>query len=150
MQKANSYTDMLNAMPAKIRNRFLSLAKFTYETVQEYQESHGIPKRRRLRRDAIQTIQVSVFVFVLRKFLEDGTRATEYAVKTFESIGVKGFAVGETVFAGNNENVQMGRILACKLERTIKKTVLWSFIADARSINELIGAMTKDVLKREQ
>jgi len=43
MQKANSYTDMLNAMPAKIRNRFLSLAKFTYETVQEYQESHGIP-----------------------------------------------------------------------------------------------------------
>lgn len=147
MSEEISYKKLLDAMPGKIRNRFLSLAKYTFEIVREYQDERGMLKRKRLKRDSIRVIQIAVFVFVLRKFFEDGSRAAKYAVRAFREIDVDGFTVGEILFSGNNENVRMGKILSQKLEQALGETSLWSSIISASSTRSLVNTLTEEALE---
>ena len=142
-----TYKELLAAMPGGIRGRFLSLGRYVRDLVDEYQDKHQVPKRLRLRGDSLQSVQLAVLVYSLRKFLYDGAFAAEYAVTALKIVDVSGFMVGGTEFAEGNENVSLGRTIAKRLEDAVREAPFWPHAESAQNMGSLVEALTKEALE---
>jgi len=120
--------DIRQQLPIRLKRRFDSIGAFVASVVTGMEEEKGVPKKRRLPASVKSDISLLVFVFSLRQFLREGSRAAEAAAKESIRLGLSGFQVGEQVFEPGNDNTLRGQRLS---------EALWEQIKDQRIRNLL-------------
>jgi hypothetical protein len=136
----NNYS-FLNGAPKFITNRFNSVNKYVWETLfpeQTRKELIGKKDSKKARKVEFTRLRgisneasTVVFIFLLNKFFNDGSKAAMHAVDTFKDLNVEGFYIGSNYFSDRNDKVMQGEIIAKKLidslgESPAKKIVLES------------------------
>lgn len=109
-----------------MKRRFDSIGSFVSSVVSSIEDKNGVPKKQRLSASTKSDITLLVFIFSLRHFLQEGSRAAASATNEAVALGLSGFSVGQQVFEPENDNVMRGERLA---------QGLWSQIQDQRIKN---------------
>jgi hypothetical protein len=79
-----------------------------------------------------------VFIFLLRRFFNEGTRAAAQAVDTLKGVGIPALQIGSKTFTERNENVMMGEELAKNMIASIKDQKLLELIDNSFSASDII------------
>lgn len=113
---------MIENMPKFARDRFYHLRSFVRTELfprKVFLDGYGARKSQPERdeykgkvKDLVDEATVVIFVFLMRKFLSEGTVMAEETVDLLEHLGIQGFSVGSVDYQGRNENVTMGRHLS--------------------------------------
>lgn len=119
--------DVLNKLPPNLRSRVAWGSHFVTEFVKEREKDLAI--RRRMPKDELNALQVIFTIWLLERFLRDGTRAAKKAVSAFAEPGVPGFQVGQAVFKEGSDEVSNGEHLADEL-RTLFAAPEWFDLLD--------------------
>jgi hypothetical protein len=130
------YSDLIDLLPRRLKNRFESIGVFVDAVVQEREDS--IPKERHLKSNDVGTIKLAVLIFALQEFFREGSSAAIRAVDEFKTLGVPGFKVGSSLFEGRNENVMRGYELAEALRRAVGDPEVLSAIDHASRMRDLV------------
>ncbi|MGZ0017750.1 hypothetical protein [Yeosuana sp. AK3] len=133
--------NFLNGASKFITNRFNSVNKYVWENLfpeQTRKELIGKKDSKKARKEEFARLRgisnetsIVVFIFLLNKFFNDGSKAAKHAVDTFKGLNVEGFYIGNNYFSDRNDKVMQGEIIAKKLidslgESPAKKLVLES------------------------
>jgi hypothetical protein len=92
----------------------------------------------------METMTIIAFVYTLRTFLEDGTRAARQAVRAFGDLGVRRFDIGSASFYEGSEDVERGRVLAEALMESISDDKVRDWIYGSRSLSQLVRKMVDE------
>lgn len=111
-----SLRSIQDALPLTIRRRFEWVGSYVTDFVASREENMSAEAKLTGRQQ--QVLKLVMFVWLLDRFLRDGSRAAEHAVDEFARLNVPGFQVGTTTFSGRNEAVLMGQHLADALRKS--------------------------------
>lgn len=129
-----SVKDLTKAIPVTLRMRVVWGSRFVTEFVREREE--GLPKSRRLSKEKMNALQVIFTIWLLDRFLRDGTRAAEKAVSEFAELDVPGFQVGGVTFMKGNDEVENGKRLADDLRALIRSPEWFSLLDTAATVTK--------------
>lgn len=116
-------TDFVRRLPYKLQSRFESLGRFVRSVIEELEFENRTDKSTRIDRGKVQDIEVVVFAITLESFFRAGTQVASSAVQAFDTLDMRGFVVGTTVFEGENENVLRGSVLASDLRSRLEESI---------------------------
>lgn len=134
-------------MPRYLSNRFLSLNKYVWDNLfpegkfnELSKDSNKQRKKRKIKylRETANEASLVVFIFSIKNFFDEGTKAATSAVDTFKELQVSGFKIGNTFFSERNENVLKGSVLAMELLNEIQNSELKALISNSRTMTEII------------
>jgi hypothetical protein len=141
--------DMPLGVPRFLSKRFQNL--YTYVWGKLYSESYlkrnlfnikdaeARKKRHEELRELAREVQWMVFIFLVHRFLENGTIAAEQALQTLRDIkGIKSFRIGNKRFAKGSPAVMEGRRLAKSLMKEVKSKKMKRLILRANSTTDII------------
>ncbi len=143
-----SVADIIRELPYKLQIRFNSFEGFVSGIVAE--EEHRQRQRLRFSRQNFQVIQLCAFIYTIDEFFRAGTRAARDASTLFEEFGYGGFQVGSTYFDKDNENTRRGENLANQLRADLQGTEIGQRIGAARSLNDLVATLARDLAPPEE
>jgi hypothetical protein len=132
-------SQMVAELPRQLQRRFESLGSYVKDVLERDQGPGGGG----LSRDHLAAIQLAAFVYSLREFLEEGTRAARSAAIVFESLGATRFRIGRTEFSRNNENTLLGRRLGANLVAALNDPELLRIMERATSLTSFIKTLGK-------
>jgi len=84
------------------------------------------------------------FIFSLKQFFEEGTRAAAEAVDVFTGLGIDSFYIGKKDYSKNNINVNEGKELYEIMMNAISSIQLKNLILNSKYYSEIIDRY-KDV-----
>jgi hypothetical protein len=137
-----SANDLLQQLPASLRMRLESIVRYASAMAEEPLTGIGKPK---LSRSSVEKIRKAAIIYVLREFLQRGAHAAKSSVSTFEDLGFRGFAVGNTAFTRNSEATLRGDRLVRALDSTLRGTPLALKIRTSRNIRDFIQSLARDL-----
>lgn|GEM_PF-2243303 len=129
-----SVSEIIKQLPPSFRGRFESLGQYVKSILGEIRGSDAPP----LSINRLRFIQLIVFIYVLTRYLEEGTRAAEHAVDVSLEFGFESFSVGKTVFSKDNENTLLGRTLANRLIASIEEPSIINALGNSSNTRSLI------------
>jgi hypothetical protein len=133
---ALSLNDIVRLLPQSLRPRFQSVGSYTHDVINEVlDEQRG---KIRLSNSQIDFISCCVFIFLLDRFLNEGTAAARGAAKNFSDFGIKGFKIGQTTFTEDNENTRRGEMLAGSLKSVIGDPMVIKTIETSDTVRNLV------------
>jgi hypothetical protein len=134
--------DWTESLPRALKLRFDGLGNYVSAVLEEHSRAGT------LSRNAIRQIHIIAFIKSLDDFLREGTQAAVRAVDQFESLGVRGFRIGSEEFAGRNDAVMRGQVLADRLRNAVANDSLGRFLSMDRPLREVILQMARDLSGR--
>jgi hypothetical protein len=133
--------DIRAQLPHSLRLRLDSLGGLVNAIVSAREDQRegrqGIQTPRAVRND----MALLVFIFSLRRLLNEGTRAARLATQELTLLGVPGFEVGSEKFEKDNENVLRGQRLADEMWNAISDPLLKRVLESETSITGLIETL---------
>ncbi|NOZ45841.1 MAG: hypothetical protein GXO79_03575 [Chlorobi bacterium] len=148
----NNY-EILSGAPRFITNRFNSVNKYVWETLipeQTRKELIGKKDSKKDRKEEFARLRgisneasTVVFVFLLNKLFNDGSKAAKHAVDTFKDLDVDGFYIGSNFFSGRNEKVMQGEIIAKKLIDSLGESPAKKLVIESNYIYQIMDEYKK-------
>lgn len=89
-------------------------------------------------KEVVSEASLAIFIFLLKRFFDEGSNAAKQAVDTFAELGIEGFQIGSKYFSGRNENVIEGDILADALLATIEDKELIELINNSKYVYQIV------------
>lgn len=140
-------SEVMKSAPKYITQRYGSLNSYVWESLYPQAQKNKLlnkisneeEKKGELRRmkEVVDEATLLLFIFVTRRFFEEGSEAAKRAVDIFKELGVNEFYLGSTKFEGRNENVLMGEVLANKLFESLPYEMR-SVIAESRFMSDIL------------
>lgn len=127
-------SEIVRELPTSFRGRFDSLGQYVQALVREIRGQDAPP----LSAKRLSFIHLIVFIYLLKRYLEEGTKAAERAVKASHEFGFESFSVGRTVFAKGNDNTLRGRRLADLLISSIDEPSIVKALEESNNVRSLV------------
>ena len=89
-------------------------------------------------KDVVNEASIVIFIFLIKRFFLDGTKAASQAVDTFKELGIASFQIGSKKFADRNKNVMKGEELATQLMNSITSEELKTLINESEYVTQII------------
>ena len=86
----------------------------------------------------ISECSYACFVFSLKQFFEEGTRAAKEAVRVLNGLGIEKIYIGKKEYSKDNQNVNEGKILYEIMINTISDKQLKELIIKANYFSDII------------
>ncbi|WP_020471432.1 hypothetical protein [Zavarzinella formosa] len=146
-----SLREVLAVMPYRLRSRFESLSTYIASCIDQSVEELRRRTTMTVRRAVIteerrQSIQMTVFVVAMSRFFRDGTRAASLATDAFQAIDTQGFAIGNTIFQGRNDNVMMGDRLSRELLGMTQDDGIRRWSDSALPLGEIVDRLVREAI----
>jgi hypothetical protein len=124
-----------------VQKRYASLGAYVRTVIER---DFAFERRRELTHEHIEFVQVAALIFVLQRFLEDGSHAAQQATENFAAMGIGEFTIGAASFSPGNPNVLRGQHLARQLLNALDAPNLKERIESASTLAELIRGLMDD------
>lgn len=153
-----SNSDFLTGTPKLLTNRFNSVNKYVWETL--FPESVRIELIGRKTTKSERKIEIArlrsisdeastlVFLFLINKFFNDGTKAAKQAVDTLRELNVPGFYIGSNFFSERNDKVLQGERIAKILLDSIQDQRVKDLVTKSKYIYEILDEYKKVIHKK--
>lgn len=135
--------DLVKGLPPTLRTRVAWGSHYVAEYVKEREKD--LPVRRRMERDKLNALQVIFTVWLLERFLRDGTRAAEQAVSAFAELRTPGFQIGKAAFTEGSEEVKNGERLADGLRAVIAAPEWFALLDRAETVAKAVEAAYEEL-----
>lgn len=135
--------DLLKGLPLTLRTRVAWGSHYVAEFVKEREKE--LPPRRRMRRDELNAFQVIFTVWLLERFLRDGTRAAEQAVSAFAELKTPGFQIGTAAFTEGSDEVKNGEKLADGLRAVVAAPEWFALLDRAETVAKAVEAAYAEI-----
>jgi hypothetical protein len=129
-----SVSQIVRQLPPSFRGTFNSLGQYVQGVIREIRGNDAPP----LSAKRLRFIQLMVFIYLLNRYLEEGTKAAERAVEISNELGFESFSIGRTVFSKDNENTMLGRRLAKELLSSVNEPALIEIFQQSNSVRSLV------------
>jgi len=134
-------------LPIFIQRRMYSFRSFVSENlypddyIRQLMKNKNTDDRKTLRKkinSIISECSYACFVFSLKQFFEEGTRAAKETVKILNGLGIEKFNIGKKEFSKNNQNVNEGKILYEIMINSISDEQLKKIIIKSKYYSDII------------
>jgi hypothetical protein len=95
-------------------------------------------KNNKLKKENVEKVTVIAFIFVMKKFFDEGYEGIVKTVDTLKDLGVDGFYLGKTFYQGRNENVVLGKNLSDELFESITDESAKSIVLESEKLWEVV------------
>ena len=129
-----SVSEIIKQLPPSLRRRFNSLGNYVEGIVREIRGADAP----RLSGRQFGFIHLIVFVYLLNRYLNEGSLAAEHAAIAASELGFESFTIGRTTFTKDNENTLLGRTLASALLASLEDSPVVGMVERATSVRSLV------------
>jgi hypothetical protein len=129
-----SVSEIVKQLPPSLRGRFNSLGNYVEGVVREIRGADAP----RLSGRQFGVIHLIVFVYLLNRYLNEGTLAAEHAAVAASELGFESFTIGRTTFTKDNENTLLGRTLANALLASLEDSSVVGMLQRATTVRSLV------------
>lgn len=141
-------TELFKNAPKYISSRFYTINNYTWKTffpdnslnerLRKINDEKLSKKELSRIKEVVSEASLAIFIFLLKRFFDEGSNAAKQAVDTFSELGIEGFQIGSKYFSGRNENVIEGDILANALLATIEDKELIELINNSNYVYQIV------------